>query len=74
MDLIAVGLGALRLSPDDFWRLTLPELAAAIRGRTGRIGPRAGALDRAGLAALMARFPDAFPHSEDEVTRDGERT
>lgn len=26
-----IGLGHLRLAPEDFWRMTLPELAAAAR-------------------------------------------
>lgn len=49
------GLGLLRLSPDQFWRMTPRELAAALSAFAP--DPRAG-LDRAGLAALMRRFPD----------------
>ncbi|MCK0196345.1 phage tail assembly chaperone [Ancylobacter sp. 6x-1] len=52
---MAFGLGHLRLAPEAFWRMTPRELSAAL-------GPAPGppvALDRAGLAALMARFPDA---------------
>ncbi|ADH88044.1 Protein of unknown function DUF2376, phage [Ancylobacter novellus DSM 506] len=52
---MAFGLGHLRLSSDDFWRLTPRELAAAIGAVAGPVPAR---LDRAGLAALMARFPD----------------
>ena len=52
---MAFGLGHLRLSSHDFWRLTPRELAAAIGAVTG---PVRSPLDRAGLAALMARFPD----------------
>jgi uncharacterized phage protein (TIGR02216 family) len=51
---IGFGLGVLRLSPDEFWRMTPRELAFAIEGRSGRGAP----LDRASLAQLMKRFPD----------------
>jgi uncharacterized phage protein (TIGR02216 family) len=55
------GLGHLRLNPDAFWRLSLPELTALI-----------GATDvpplttRYGLQALMAQFPDTAAHKEPE--------
>ena len=51
--LMALGLGALRLPPDAFWSISLPELLAAL-------GPAAGldAPARADLDALMQRFPD----------------
>jgi len=51
---IGFGLGVLRLSPEQFWRMTPRELACAIEAVTGRRAP----LDRAGFAALMKRFPD----------------
>jgi len=50
------GLGVLRLPPDAFWRMTPRELARAIEAMTGRAGGEG--LNHAGLAALMARFPD----------------
>lgn len=52
---MAFGFGRLRLSSRDFWRLTPRELAAALRAWSG---PARAPLDRAGLAGLMARFPD----------------
>lgn len=52
---MAFGFGRLRLSSEAFWRLTPRELAVAIGRETG---PVRAPLDRAGLAALMARFPD----------------
>ena len=52
---MAFAFGHLRLSSDDFWRLTPRELAAAIGAVAG---PVRSPLDRAGLATLMARFPD----------------
>ncbi|WP_425105586.1 rcc01693 family protein [Ancylobacter sp.] len=52
---MAFGFGRLRLSSHAFWRLTPRELAAALRAFAG---PGRAPLDRAGLAALMARFPD----------------
>lgn len=51
---IGFGLGVLRLSPEQFWRMTPRELAYAIEAATGRTAP----LDRIGLAALMKRYPD----------------
>ena len=52
---MAIGLGALRLSPQEFWRMTPREFAAALRGLYGEPAPP---LDRATLDALAARFPD----------------
>ncbi|MGX7741948.1 rcc01693 family protein [Rhodopseudomonas parapalustris] len=49
------GLGVLRLPPDQFWRMTPRELAAAIAGlRGGATAP----LGRAALDELMRRYPD----------------
>jgi uncharacterized phage protein (TIGR02216 family) len=50
------GLGSLRLTPDVFWALTPRELQTVLGLRSGHDGCLA--LDRAGLDALMARFPD----------------
>jgi uncharacterized phage protein (TIGR02216 family) len=47
------GLGLLRLSPDAFWALSLRELLVL----GGSLRPPPG-LDRAGLGALMRRWPD----------------
>ncbi|MCO5129843.1 MAG: phage tail assembly chaperone [Xanthobacteraceae bacterium] len=49
------GLGVLRLSPDDFWRMTPRELAAAVAAVRG---PRAAPLARGDLDRLMRSFPD----------------
>jgi uncharacterized phage protein (TIGR02216 family) len=51
---IGFGLGVLKLSPEQFWRMTPCELAYAIEAVTGRTAP----LGRDGLAALMKRYPD----------------
>lgn len=51
---IGFGLGVLRLSPEQFWRMTPRELAYAMEAVTGRSAP----LDRDGLSALMKRYPD----------------
>ncbi len=51
----AFGFGALRLSPDAFWRLTPREIAATARALgLGRSATPA----RQDLAALMRAFPD----------------
>jgi uncharacterized phage protein (TIGR02216 family) len=49
------GFGVLRLSPDAFWRMTLRELAAAVRVVMPDGLDRFG---RDGLRALMRRYPD----------------
>lgn len=51
---IGFGLGVLRLSPEQFWRMTPRELAYAIEAVSGRSAP----FDRGGFNELMKRFPD----------------
>ncbi|MGB3809169.1 MAG: phage tail assembly chaperone [Parvibaculum sp.] len=51
-----IGLGHLRLAPQDFWRMTLPELAAAANTLGLRAPQRQ--MTRAELASLAERFPD----------------
>lgn len=53
---MTLGLGTLRLSPEIFWRMTLPELAAA--ARAVRPHEPDGAMKRGELGELMTRFPD----------------
>ncbi len=52
---MGLGLGLLRLPPDQFWRTTPRELAAAL---AFHLPAAPAALPRARLADLMARFPD----------------
>ena len=52
---LAIGLGVLRLPPEQFWRMTPREFAAAVRGLYGDF---AAPLDRAAFDALAARFRD----------------
>jgi uncharacterized phage protein (TIGR02216 family) len=52
---LAIGLGTLRLPPDQFWRMTPREFAAAVRGLYGE---RSAPMERASLEALVRRFPD----------------
>ena len=56
-DVMAAGLGLLRLRPADFWSMTPRELDAALHGL---LGPPHGnsPLPRPALAELMARYPD----------------
>lgn len=51
---IGFALGVLRISPEQFWRMTPRELALAIEAVSGRAAP----LDRASLNDLMMRYPD----------------
>jgi uncharacterized phage protein (TIGR02216 family) len=55
---IGIGLGILRLAPEQFWRMTPRELAFAIEAFTGRSAP----LARATLRELMTRYPDDRRH------------
>ncbi len=70
------GLFLLRLPPDHFWALTPRELFCATGGLTGELtgglkrelAAHGHALDRAGLDALIAAFPDLphHPHPEEK--------
>ena len=57
------GLGHLRLIPDAFWRLSLPELIALTGGTE-----LPATATRQGLEALMALFPD---NSTEKGAEDG---
>jgi uncharacterized phage protein (TIGR02216 family) len=50
---MSLGLSRLRLLPEEFWGLSLPELAAM----AGAFGQPVG-LSRRDVEALMRRFPD----------------
>ena len=52
---MAAGFGVLRLAPDDFWRMTPRELAAALGGLAGGTS---APLAPAELHDLMRRYPD----------------
>ncbi len=54
--LMTAGLGQLRLSPTEFWNMTVPELDAALTGAFGSSHVKMPA--RRDLSALMAMFPD----------------
>ena len=56
-DVIALGLGLLRLSPRDFWAMTPREIALALRPYGGGDGA-ARPPGREAMAALMALYPD----------------
>ena len=51
---IGFGLGVLRLSPEQFWRMTPRELGYAIEAVTGHGAARS----RRRLPNLMKRYPD----------------
>ncbi|MBC2858851.1 phage tail assembly chaperone [Stappia sp. 28M-7] len=52
-------MGRLGWPPDSFWRATPRELAAVLAGLGGGRARDLRPLARAGLEALMRRFPDA---------------
>ena len=56
---IGIGLGVLRLPPEQFWRMTPRELACAIEALTGRGGEP---FARRTLLDLMTRYPDGGRH------------
>lgn len=56
-EMMAFGLGVLRLGPATFWGMTIPEFKAAARGQRGEFGVVEPITPHA-FAALMQRFPD----------------
>ncbi len=62
-DVMAAGLGLLRLPPPVFWAMTPKELEAALRGLLGPLSP-VSPLSRSALAQLMSRFPDSGEWSD----------
>lgn len=67
-DLMRIGLGQLKLSPSQFWKMTPKELKCAIEGElktfvgNGQQDP----LSKSNLEKLMKKFPDK---SESEKKR-----
>ncbi|MEM8786767.1 MAG: rcc01693 family protein [Pseudomonadota bacterium] len=59
--LMRFGLNELGLTPDAFWALTPAELMTMAGAEGG-----GGAMRRAGLDALIARFPDTTPERDTE--------
>ena len=53
---MGLGLGFLRLPPEQFWAMTPKELEAAIAGVTG--SDAISALTRSGMNELIQQFPD----------------
>jgi len=51
---LELGLGVLRLAPQTFWAMSLPEWRAAL----SRLPKRSAPLARAELEHLMKEFPD----------------
>jgi len=60
---LAIGLGVLRLPPEQFWRMTPRELAAALRGLYGE---PAAPIDRGSFEALARRFPDVARRKDEQ--------
>ncbi|MEQ1650525.1 MAG: rcc01693 family protein, partial [Hyphomicrobiaceae bacterium] len=56
-EVMAAGLGQLRLAPNTFWSMTPKELDAALRGHFG-IPSHTTPLSYATLSSLMHRYPD----------------
>lgn len=52
---MSLGLGTLRMAPEIFWRMTLPELAAAARAMRPDVQK---AMGREEFDGLMIRYPD----------------
>ncbi|WP_146345077.1 rcc01693 family protein [Falsiphaeobacter marinintestinus] len=59
--LMRAGLEGLRLTPDQFWRLTPAELRLMLGQGAGQ-----APLNRSGLDALMAAWPDRREDESDE--------
>ena len=63
--LMRIGLGLMRLSPEDFWGMTPRELTRALEG-AGLAPFGSSALRRRDLDALIERFPDVEEQRHDE--------
>ncbi|HUN12607.1 MAG TPA: phage tail assembly chaperone [Rhabdaerophilum sp.] len=63
-EIVAFGLGTLRLHPDAFWSLSLPELTVIVNAALGR-APQTTPMFRDDLAALIARYPDRITQKEE---------
>ena len=59
--LMRAGLTGLRLTPDQFWRLTPAELFVMLGA-----GAQDGPLDRKRLDVLMQQFPDNLKGTKDD--------
>lgn len=56
---MAFGFGHLRLSPQAFWSMSLPEIAAAMRAHASPLGLGHGVpMSRTDFDALQMTFPD----------------
>ena len=59
---LPLGLGVMGLTADQFWRLSLAEWRAALKGHAMRFGARAmPVLHREDFASLQSRYPDKEP-------------
>lgn len=65
-------MGRLGWPPDSFWRATPRELAAVLAGLGGGRAGDLRPLARAGLEALMRRFPDAATGDDTERQEGGD--
>lgn len=61
--LMRIGLGQLRLAPDEFWAMTPVEFRCAMEG-AGLVPIGGQALGRSHLRALIAAFPDRIDGGE----------
>ncbi len=48
----------MRIPPDQFWRMSLPEWRAAVTGFQNRRGARPAPLARSEFESLMEAYPD----------------
>ena len=62
--LMRAGMRGLGLRPAEFWAFTPAELALLLGQDSGQLP-----LDRQGLAALEARFPDLGKEASDDADR-----
>ena len=66
--LMRAGLGVLRLPPEAFWAMSPVELYYALQG-AGAL-PMGQGMNRQGLEALMAAYPDGHGPGQSQVTKD----
>lgn len=65
-------MGRFGWPPESFWRATPREVAALLAGLSGGRARQQAPLGRAGLDALMRRFPDAAAGKDTERQEGGD--
>jgi len=61
--ILGIMLGQLRISPQDLWAMSMPELRAVLKAVTHGPGRPVAPMKRDELTELMSQFPDLYHES-----------